>query len=993
MAKQDWKTINLMDVVGMATNPNSPGNKFAKRLLNVYTHEKPGYLTLRKGYSPKYTPPSESNITNSSFINFTVFYDRKAVENGQEIVCLIQKGKLTALRDETDTPIVPDIIDGFWFWARPYWSGSQWVNSWQLINKTIITKIILTDGVYKSHIKIFGSYAQGIFNDSLIGWTIYNKNKNEYARVLTCKQEDAGTWVNITLYENNWAVDDVLIISRCWIDLDTQQEYYDNVSMEDIVFHRVNDDLRIGFGGKEKRYGLALGYRKRCYQISAVEFPNVHPDINEVGILEKFATIDGLYIDTNIIHNNSDYGFELRTNENGNLQNNIYFFKLTGRADYYSEQLLHEDSIVAKNNDKIEIYPFVRLGRDNYLFTDLKLYYSDNTSEAFLVKEYDDLRLSSYNSNNKWIIDKQGRIILKYGSATELLTEASAVSIINEQNSFGSWSNYNSNNQDSSFIIDSIAAKNGQYSFKMTLNAFGSPPPAELRKGIKIPVMGLTKNKYYTLSCYLSTPNYDLYEDFEDTNYIPNLTIQGIMRVNTGNPHQGQWHLYSDPFQTPLNTDFPYSPSYLKITIDRPMTLELYTIGDISVFKKIGTNPEIFIGSISSTDYNTLRTFDINEPITNGVEIYILHEVDHYEIDEMMTVGVWEECFIDDITVKTNYPTKNIYAFLTGETLSSETASQIQIEGITNTFKSFTVDLWSGIDEIPKYLVISTTPNEDTQAIFWVDEVSLKDKEIAIFDQAEIDSKGAEISSIMGYTPTYNLVKGWDKALTNRGRIYYLNPFIEKRYDNYIFVSHIAPPAIYLWDIATFENFRELEKYDSNKVFTIELLPNNEILILKDSSITSLSDDGRVGITREPIYGVDCISKLSVVNINGLIFWCGKEEIYILNLSKGFVPEPMLKNTIRDLYLSIQDKNKIFGIRNRFNTYRIRVYDTIQKIEYLLTENGWVEERKWHFPEVYCAGFNNKLYFLSDGIIYEEDVDYSLPIIPYGQEQQSVETS
>jgi hypothetical protein len=188
-----------------------------------------------------------------------------------------------------------------------------------------------------------------------------------------------------------------------------------------------------------------------------------------------------------------------------------------------------------------------------------------------------------------------------------------------------------------------------------------------------------------------------------------------------------------------------------------------------------------------------------------------------------------------------------------------------------------------------------------------------------------------------------------------------------------------------MWDMASFSNFRELEKYDSNDTIAAELLPNKEILILKDASITTLYDDGLVGIVREPIYGVDCVSRNAVVNINGIVFWNGKEEIYLLNAGRSMIPEPLLKNTIRDLYLAIQDKTKIFGIRNRYNTYRIRINDEATKVEYLFTENGWVEERKWHFPKIYRVGRNNKLYFLNEGNIYEEQVDFSLPDSPYGE--------
>ncbi len=988
MAKQNWTNINLMDVKGMASNPVNPGTKFARRLLNVYAHEKPGALTLRPGYAPKYTPPSDSTLTSTSFINFAPFYDRQADPNGKEIICLIQKGVVNALKNELNQPIVENTLQGFQFWVRPYWNGSQWVNNWQWINKTIITKIVDLDVNFKSHIKIFGNTSHGLTNDSLIGWTIYNLTKNEFAKIITCKLENPNLWINISLYNNNWEIDDVLICSRCWIDINAQLEFFNNVEKEDIVFHTINNDLRIGFGGKENRPGLALGYRKFYYQIAGITFPEIHPDLEEEGAVEKFAKIDGICLDTNILDKDL-FGIDLVAEPEGELENNLYSFKLVGHADYYTQQLVAEDFIVTQeDNQRIIASPFVRLGRDNIRLTGLSLYFSTNEINYYKTKTYSEIKKDTFDNPKQWVIDSDSRLILKLGSADELNDEASAVSTTNEANSFGSWTGFN---LDGTFEVDTEAANQGNYSFKLDINNYGETVPNDLRRGIKRPIDGLRRGQTYTVNCYLKVINNDLFEDFEDTNYVAGLSVNGFIRTQANNP-LNSWHLFGEASQHPTNTNFPYSPRYITIVnVNNPVTLEFYLIGHVTIYKKIGTGNPILIGNRQSFEntYNeaSKQIVQVNESETMNVTLYILHEPDYFDVDEGLTVAVWNDCYIDNITVKVNTEAAEIYSFIVGESLSLQGVAQKSIDNATINYQKFTFDLFTSIDFAPKYLVFAARPKESSNTIFWIDEVSIKLKEPAYFDLSDLENPGGEISDEMGYTPTYNLVKGWDQALLRRGRTYYLNPFVEKRYQNYILVSHIGPPAVFMWDIASFDNFREIEGDDGNRTLAMVLLPNDEIFLLKDSSVTSLIDDGLSGVLRQPIYGVDCISKSSIVNINGRVFWCGKEEIFIMNLGNSFIPEPLLKYTIRDLYLAIEDKTRIFGTRSRFNTYRIRINDPNQKTEYLLTEDGWVEERKWHYPQIYRPGFSNLLYFLSNnGIIYEEQVDYSLPIIYYGEE-------
>jgi hypothetical protein len=708
-----------------------------------------------------------------------------------------------------------------------------------------------------------------------------------------------------------------------------------------------------------------------------IDFPALHPDLLDEDVIKNFAETNEIVLDTHILTAEKDiYGIDLYTEPGGTLETNIYYFRLTGVADGYTEQLLAENSIITGGTEKISIFPYIRLGRENPRITHLKLYFSTDDITYYKTKEY--LVKKTNFDIASWKIDIFGRLILTAG--TEFYIEGSAVSTINEQNSFGSWTEHN---MDGTFEIDETeAALGGGYSFKVTVEPYGEVPPDSLRRGIKVPIDDLKLNTTYTVQCYLKMQLLDIFEDFEDTDY--NLNTLWGPRVNTGTPI-GSWHSFAEAHQNPYPTVFPFG-AYAKIIADKPKKLEFYLNGGpVTVRKRFGNeninNMPALPATIVADAYGSKVTCEINDSRL-GVEIYIIHEPDHFIVDEGMEVGVWLDSYMDNVTLTILSPNRSFYAFITGESLSTEGIFQEEIGNLSSEFEQHTFDVTTGSNETPLYFIFAHRPTEDDQTVFWLDEFSFKEKELVYFDTEDLGSPGTEMLAEMGYNPTYNMVKGWDQAMALRGRIYYLNPLVEKRYENFMLVSHIHSSGAYMWDIATFGNFRELERFDSSHAIGMELLSTTEIIILKDKSVEILNDDGTVGILREPILGVTCVARESIANILGTIFWCGFEEIYSFNTSKGVTP--LLKNTIRNVYIALPDKHLIRGIRDRWHTYRIRVYDPVNKTEFLLTENGWIEEARFHFPVIYREDINAKINFMgTDGNIY--GTLYELENLGYGK--------
>jgi|GEM_PF-1696203 hypothetical protein len=1107
-----WREINFGFSKGMNTNSINPGLDSAKRILNLQNHIKPGALVLRPGYEELYAAPTctildnqgDPVLTNLGVINFDFFFDRQADANGKEIICLIQKAILQGFSD------AEDIQNMLCFWVRPYWDGEGWVDEWQWLNKTIITKIATgSDATYPNMIIVGGNGLNGIVDDSLNRFTIYNQTKDEYAKVITSKVSGGYTRICHTMYNSSWDVDDVVIIGNNWLGTNYLNELY-NVDWKDISFHKILNDLRIGFGGYEDRPGLTVGYRKNYFQLRSFDFPTKHTDILEGGVLEDFSKLDEIVLDTHIL--NKTYGLDLTAIEGGELEAGEKTIRLTGITNGFEEQLLAEGTILLTEDSTVEILPLANMGQINPLITGYGIYYSSDGITFYKIFKYN-LKEDVYSPGN-WKIDANGRLILikalesTESEVLELHIEENAVSA-SDINSAGSWDVFGGG----TLTIDTDAHDN--YSFKYIPDLLASPDPTK-RSGIIFPLSSVTKKKYYSISAYAKSSSINkLYSFFLGASLkLPDRTQTEI--IVTNEYVKTDFEVYADNLsEVPAylaiglypgtdiylsvggggvyrssdglswllaNSGLPaISDSYYIVNLDTSVLATASSGG--SIYRSInsgaswteisGTSGASAIGIITGSilaacdDGRILRSdddgesfsqvYDLDTPlgaidianistnifvgivgsgvyrsVDNGenwtavntgltsLKIAALYANETYLFAGTEDGGIFRSADNGDSWTDISAGIENFYVvaivetedyifiatydndneeesgiFRSADNGDSWTEANtglstldigdlfvfgsIVLAGATNgkLFKSIDDGLnWSEVVQLADFIYFQN--NKRTPPELFIDLISIKEKNSTVF--SGLDEISTEMTAELGYSPTYDLVKGWDQTLSFRGRTYYLNPYVDKRYENFILVSHIHSNGSFMYDLASFSNYRELEKFDSNKTIGMALLTTLDILILKDSSYTILSDDGTSGVLREPVLGISCISRNSIVNTGGIIRWCGGEDVYVLDLNQGLVTKPILKETIRDLYLALSDKSSIQCVRDKHNAYRLRTYKPELKTEYVLSENGWVEEKKWHFPEIYRAGFNNKLYFLSLGTIYSEiiQLDYSV---------------
>lgn len=673
-------------------------------------------------------------------------------------------------------------------------------------------------------------------------WTVDNQSRNhDTAKVI--KTYDVGSGqvgIEISKATHDWAAGDTILITKNYVPFTYIAGMGSGITGADVVYHKVLNDLRIGFGGQANRLGLSIGYRKKYYSIKGADFGSY-----SAAEIEALAKIDGLVLQPyNTI--GSDISLVV-TNKNvgtGSLAPGSYYFKLTGMLDNLDEQLVAEANITlglpvtagsfvvgvqykitsvgttdftligasentvgieftatgvgtgtgtADAGGDINVNPNIGLGAENKRFTKFKLYWSggDNANELWYYLSEFVFSSADYTIKN-FSLGQTGLLYVSDIANPELHTDNNAV--INSGTDYNATTGW-------TFDADTVSI------------ATATPTPPDGTYAIKIL----------------------------------------------------QSKLYSDPgFQ-------PYHYAYYPIA-----TLEddtYYTV----VFKLIGSIVGLsvaigFDGEFSeSFSFSTATTFQT--------------------ITQKIKTGKGATKFF----LKTNLGT-------TGWYIAFDTLSIIK----TNT---------------------STDIDSDTA----------------------IKTEG-EISDLLGYVPTLNLIKSWDQAIVSNNRTFIINPYIDKRILNRIYFSPISGGGAPQYDTLIAVGYWPFENFDGNNVVGFALLPNYDFLLLKSNSVEWV--DSRYGTSRTLNIKDGCVSRQSIAKYADGIGWAGNNDIHsfsggnVKNLSEGTIREKyreLIAAELSGITASRDSLDAAYKIYlNCVNSAKTDVY----LIEYTLTKRGFISRQR-----------------------------------------------
>jgi hypothetical protein len=478
------REFEIKDFGAMSSNIGNPSANTGEIIKNLDIHEKPGVLTLRPGYDLKYDAPTlPDHCDNLGFLTFHNFYDTQADPKGKECTLLLQKIRINSSITGDDTEYKQVAIH-----LIPYWNGTRWVNDWQWLNAIRITKITTgSDATYQNMVYVSGDHSD------TTQWILYNKTKDVYSQIITATLDSGNTRIIHTLYTSDYDVDDVIVLIKNYVPLTQMQENY-NTLWRNIDFHKVNNDIIVGFEGKENRLGIKIGFRNKYFQATEFNYSNVHSDLTDK--IEDFTTINDVILDPYTIYDNDAYGLDLTPTGSGSLSAGTYYFRLTAILDDIDEIMVLDTNIQIGASEDIQVDPYLIFGKHNKRITGFNVYYS---TDGITYYHFDYYRLAKASYDATYFeINDDGKMYLS-ATSTDLHTDSNAGAALNEADSIGNVT-FLKLADESTVISTSGEGETGSYCLKFSHNQYNG-----IHNGPAIPISSLEPDTEYSIDVYLKS--------------------------------------------------------------------------------------------------------------------------------------------------------------------------------------------------------------------------------------------------------------------------------------------------------------------------------------------------------------------------------------------------------------------------------------------------------------------------------------------------------
>jgi len=494
-----FQEFEIKDFNGIKSSSREPLFNDANDIQNFDVRNIKGDLVTRQGYIQKYSAPSNAKLTSVSTLGFkNIIMTNTSVET--EVTCVVQKGTLSA-ESSGHTLGLPISITVPAIWTSHYWDGSNWVNSWSWANFMILTSInAITVNKYKIELDFVDS---NYYSDELSGYVIVNitKSPSEVAKIIK-SYSGTSSRVSLDISDNfhTWSTGDTVIIMRNYIPYDYLIGM-GSATSNDVSFHKVNDDLRIGFGGYADRLGLSVGFINKYFKLS-----QIYTTTYTANEIEAVAKIDMISIDPyNVV--GTDARLELMQVSGGTLEANTYYLKLTGVLDGFNEFLLDDAKITIDGNNNISASPRIRYGTENKRLTSLKLYWSDDNELFYFVNEWK-LSDKTYTAKNLGV-SSQGDLTLDAFGSINLHTDNNAVTPTTDSNATTGWTAALGLFTETtlSSISTSPTPEDGSYCLKTAFNFpdYSSFPNGIINAGLSYQITGLEEGTLYQADFWVYT--------------------------------------------------------------------------------------------------------------------------------------------------------------------------------------------------------------------------------------------------------------------------------------------------------------------------------------------------------------------------------------------------------------------------------------------------------------------------------------------------------
>jgi len=308
----------------------------------------------------------------------------------------------------------PHIAIGMYPWYYP--AGGSWSNDWRWLNKIVVTTVASLSGTYGLHLTNDISLEDYSFG------AIYNVTQGIWAAITSTVSGTPGT-VNTTnnVTSSSW-VGNTVIIMRNYEPFGVAGAYYtakSSIALADLAFHRVLNELRIGFGSVLDRLAVGIGHKKKYFQIDTLTSGDTLTNVNN---------LDNIILDPyNII---SDSGtFSLATSSDVEVASTTalgfppaYYCHLTMTAilDDFNEFVVYQSASGISAHavtGHLAIKPTIRFATMNKRVTKIRIWLalsptSTRTEDYKLIKEIDVSKSTAIGSGVLWTLGSDGLLIL-----------------------------------------------------------------------------------------------------------------------------------------------------------------------------------------------------------------------------------------------------------------------------------------------------------------------------------------------------------------------------------------------------------------------------------------------------------------------------------------------------------------------------------------------------------------------------------------------------
>lgn len=378
----DWRKIQIMDFKGIASANGNPKINECQECINLDPREVSGNLISRQGYVKKYDEPNVfnsmlSNIVTLSSTNFFV----PDVGEGREVTLIIQQAYLN--------PLPGCSTSGFTvlcFLIRPYWDGVMWIDNWQWLNEMYLVNLMAVNQDYAgTHVLQMGDSGR-LDPNYLQHFTMLNLSKPFFANTnIIASDNSLHTQVATTYHGIGWTAGDSILLMRNYFPLDYLKAMGENVQAKDITFHKVLNDLRIGFGGRENRLGVSIGYRKNYIHLSLPE--SADPMATEGK--QSFCTTDRIMLDPFIPTIDSDLlSVSLVKTNTDSMIPGEWHICITAVLDDYNEFPVYKRSETLLSNEGLQIYVNINSAKINKRITKLCIYAGNEDGLYYKMSEF-----------------------------------------------------------------------------------------------------------------------------------------------------------------------------------------------------------------------------------------------------------------------------------------------------------------------------------------------------------------------------------------------------------------------------------------------------------------------------------------------------------------------------------------------------------------------------------------------------------------------------